>query len=170
MCNVDKKKYLSVERIYLKHDNLVHEFVTNTSPFVCRTCSSGNSCPEYDGNSEKPIDISKYNKFQKQYKYESVHFYGEGYGIDLISIEIRIINSYSFTILISRESPFNEMPLDFHEVVSSTTLTPKFIHQELLDKLVFSVKNIQIIQKLLEVRRDDDFRNIGSSFPNIGVY
>lgn len=164
-------KYLSVEKLYLKHNDEIHEFKSYSSPFVCKACTPGNSCEQYDGLSVEPIDISKYNKFEKQYKYESTHFYGEGYCMDIVTIEVRLINSYSFTVLISRESPFSEMPLDFHEVISSTPLTPKFLHENLLDRVATSVKNVEPIQRLLELKRlDDQPKNQGPQYPPASIY
>ena len=164
-------KYLSVEKLYLKYNDEIHEFKSYSSPFVCKACTPGNSCEQYDGLSVEPIDISKYNKFEKQYKYESTHFYGEGYCMDIVTIEVRLINSYSFTVLISRESPFSEMPLDFHEVISSTPLTPKFLHENLLDRVATSVKNVEPIQRLLELKRlDDQPKNQGPQYPPASIY
>lgn len=170
MCS-GSDKYLNVERIYLKHEDAIHEFKSYTSPFVCRTCPPGTTCAAYDGNNEEPINLANFSKFEKQYKYESTYFYGQGYSMDLISIEIRIINSYSFTILISRESPFSEMPLDFHELISPNQLTPKYIHEKILEKLVTSVKNVQPLQKILELKRDDDNPpSQGTKYPPVGIY
>lgn len=164
-------KYLSVERIFLKHQDDVHEFKTYSSPFVCKVCPTGSTCSRFDGASEEPIDLSLYNKFEKQYKYESTHFYGEGYCMDIVTIEVRLINSYSFTVLISRESPFSEMPLDFHEIISSTPLTPKFLHEKLLERVITTVKNVEPVQKLLEVKRTDDHpKNQGPKYPPVGIY
>lgn len=163
---------VNVRRIYLKHEDKIHEFKTYTSPFVCRVCYHDPNCPiVMDGFSEKPIEILEFNKFDKQFKYESTHFYGEGYSMDLISIEVKIVNSYAFTVLISRESPFTEMPLDFHEITCSHVLTPKFIHVNLLDRLTTSVKNVEPIKKILELKREDDERNNGPSFqPPLSIY
>ena len=91
--------------------------------------------------------------------------------MDIVTIEVKIVNSYAFTILISRESPFTEMPLDFHEITCSHVLTPKFIHVNLLDRLITSVKNVEPIKKILELKRDDDESNTGSSFqPPLSLY
>lgn len=151
---------VNVRRIYLKHEGVIHEFKTYTSPFVCKTCYHDSNCPiTVDGFSNEPIDILNFNKFEKQFRYESTQFYGEGYGMDIISIEIKLINSYAFSILISRESPFTEMPLDFHEVTSSSTLTPKYIHENILEKLKLTVEHINSFQKLLSCRRDDEPNN-----------
>lgn len=170
MCN-SSEKYLNVERLYLKHNEEIHEFKSFSSPFVCRSCPPGTTCSKYDGASEEPIDISKYNKFERQYKYESINFYGEGYSMDIVTIEVRLVNSYSFTVLISRESPFSEMPLDFHEIISSTPLTPKFIHENLLSKVVASVDNVDAIKRLLDLKRVDEQTNSsGSKYPPIGIY
>ena len=164
-------EYVSVERLYLKHENEVHEFKTYASPFVCKVCPSGLTCSSFDGASEEPIDLSLYNKFEKQYKYESTHFYGEGYAMDIISIEVKLINSYAFSILISRESPFSEMPLDFHEITSPSTLTPKYIHTVLMEKLEQTVKSVDSIQKLLSYIRDDDEPNHGfGTKPPMNIY
>jgi len=153
---------VNVRRLYLKHDNVIHEFKTYTSPFVCRVCYHDPNCPiVMDGFSDEPIEILNYNKFEKQFKYESTHFYGEGYAMDIISVEIKLINSYAFSILITRESPFTEMPLDFHEITSPSTLTPKFVHTVLLEKLKFTVESIESVQKLLSYKRDEDEPNHG---------
>ena len=124
-----------------------------------------------DGFSDEPIEILNYNKFEKQFKYESTHFYGEGYAMDIISLEIKLINSYAFSILISRESPFTEMPLDFHEITSPSTLTPKYIHTVILEKLEETVKSIDSVQKLLSYKRDEDEPNHGfGGKPPISLY
>jgi len=163
---------VNVRRLYLKHDNVIHEFKTYTSPFVCRVCYHDPNCPiVMDGFSDEPIEILNYNKFEKQFKYESTHFYGEGYAMDIISVEIKLINSYAFSILISRESPFTEMPLDFHEITSPSTLTPKFVHTVLLEKLKFTVESIESVQKLLSYKRDEDEPNHGfGGKPPISIY
>ena len=162
----------NVRRLYLKHEDKIHEFKTYTSPFVCKVCYHDPNCPiVVDGYSEEPIDILQFNKFEKTFKYESTHFYGEGYSMDIISIEVKLINSYAFSVLISRESPFTEMPLDFHEVASSHVLTPKFIHTNMIDRLVTSVKNVEPIKKILELKRDDDECNNGPSLqPPLSIY
>ena len=163
---------VNVRRLYLKHDGVIHEFKTYTSPFVCRVCYHDPNCPiVMDGFSDEPIEILNYNKFEKQFKYESTHFYGEGYAMDIISLEIKLINSYAFSILISRESPFTEMPLDFHEITSPSTLTPKYIHTVILEKFEKTVKDADSIQKLLSYRRDDDEPNHGfGGNPPISLY
>ena len=163
---------VNVRRLYLKHDNIIHEFKTYTSPFVCRVCYHDPNCPiVMDGFSDEPIEILNYNKFEKQFKYESTHFYGEGYAMDIISIEIKLINSYAFSILITRESPFTEMPLDFHEITSPSTLTPKYIHTVILEKLEQTVKSIDSVQKLLSYKRDEDEPNHGfGAKPPISLY
>lgn len=153
---------VNVRRVYLRHEGIIHEFKTYTSPFVCKVCYHDPNCPVVtDGFSDEPIEILNFNKFEKQFKYESTHFYGEGYGMDIISIEIKLINSYAFSILISRESPFTEMPLDFHEITSPSTITPKYIHVKILEKLKSTVENIDSVQKLLLCRKDDDESNHG---------
>lgn len=166
------QKEVNVRRIYLKHEDKIHEFKTYTSPFVCKVCYHDPNCPiVFNGFSDDPIEILEFNKFDKQFKYESTHFYGEGYCMDIVTIEVKIVNSYAFTILISRESPFTEMPLDFHEITCSHVLTPKFIHVNLLDRLITSVKNVEPIKKLLELKRDDEENNTGSSFqPPLSLY
>ena len=163
---------VNVRRLYLKHDNIIHEFKTYTSPFVCRVCYHDPNCPiVMDGFSDEPIEILNYNKFEKQFKYESTHFYGEGYAMDIISLEIKLINSYAFSILITRESPFTEMPLDFHEITSPSTLTPKYIHTVILEKLEQTVKSIDSVQKLLSYKRDEDEPNHGfGAKPPISLY
>ena len=168
----NNQKEVNVRRLYLKHDDKVHEFKTYTSPFVCRVCYHDPNCPiVMDGFSDKPIEILEFSKFEKQFKYETTHFYGEGYCMDLVTIELKIVNSYAFTILISRESPFTEMPLDFHEITCSHVLTPRFIHENLLDRLTTSVKNVEPIKKLLELKREDDDVNVGSNCrPPISLY
>ena len=168
----DNKKEVNVRRIYLKHDDKFHEFKTYTSPFVCKVCYHDPYCPIIiDGFSDKPIEILEFSKFDKQFKYETTHFYGEGYCMDLITIEIKIVNSYAFTILLSRESPFTEMPLDFHEITSSHVLTPRFIHENLLERLTTSVKNVEPVKKLLELKREDEETNVGpNGKPPISLY
>ena len=162
---------VNVRRIYLKHEDVVHEFKTYTSPFVCKVCYHDAHCPiVIDGFSDEPIEILNFNKFEKQYKYESVNFYGEGYCMDIVSIEIRLINSYAFTVLISRESPFTEMPLDFHEITSNTILTPRIIHENILKKLTLSVNQIDSLRKLLNSKRDEDNNGGTSSNNNYGIY
>ena len=163
---------INVRRLYLKHDNVIHEFKTYTSPFVCKVCYHDPNCPiVIDGFSHEPIEILNYNKFEKQFKYESTHFYGEGYAMDIISVEIKLINSYAFSILISRESPFSEMPLDFHEITSPSTLTPKYIHTVIIEKLEQTVKSVDSVQKLLSYRRDDDEPNHGfGAKPPLNIY
>ena len=169
---INNQKEVNARRIYLKHEDKIHEFKTYTSPFVCKVCYHDPNCPiVVDAYSDDPIEILEFNKFEKQFKYESVHFYGEGYCMDIISIEIKIVNSYAFSILISRESPFTEMPLDFHEISCNHVLTPRFIHESLLSRLITSVKNVEPIKKLLELKRDDDESNRGSSFkPPVSIY
>ena len=168
----NKQKEVNVRRLYLKDDDNIHEFKTHTSPFVCRVCYHDPKCPiVMDGFSDKPIEILEFSKFDKQFKYETVHFYGEGYCMDLITIEIKIVNSYAFTILISRESPFTEMPLDFHEITCNHVLTPRFIHENLLERLTTSVKNVEPVKKLLELKRDDDDHNQGPNCkPPMSLY
>ena len=163
---------VNVRRLYLKHEGVIHEFKTYTSPFVCKVCYHDPNCPiVIDGFSDDPIEILNYNKFEKQFKYESTHFYGEGYAMDIISIEVKLINSYAFSILISRESPFTEMPLDFHEITSPSTLTPKYIHTVILEKLEETVKSIDSVQKLLSYKRDEDEPNHGFGIkPPISLY
>jgi hypothetical protein len=163
---------INVRRLYLKHDGIIHEFKTYTSPFVCKVCYHDPNCPiVMDGFSDDPIEILNYNKFEKQFKYESTHFYGEGYAMDIISIEIKLINSYAFSILISRESPFTEMPLDFHEITSPSTLTPKYVHTVLLEKLKLTVKSVDSVNKLLSYKRDDDEPNHGfGTKPPMNIY
>ena len=75
--------------------------------------------------------------------------------MDILVIEIRLINAYAFTVLVSRESPFSEIHLDFHEITSSSTLTPKYIHQKILETLVVSAKEIDSFQKILKHKRSD---------------
>ena len=163
---------VNVRRLYLKHEGVIHEFKTYTSPFVCRVCYHDPNCPiVMDGFSEESIEILSYNKFEKTFKYESTHFYGEGYAMDIISLEIKLINSYAFSILISRESPFTEMPLDFHEITSPSTLTPKYIHTVIIEKLEETVKSVESVRKLLLYKRDDDEVNHGyGSGPPISLY
>ena len=167
---IDSK--VNVRRIYLKHKGVIHEFKTYTSPFVCKVCYHDPNCPiVMDGFSDEPIEILNYNKFEKTFKYESTHFYGEGYAMDIISIEIKLINSYAFSILITRESPFTEMPLDFYEITSPSTLTPKYIHTVIIEKLEQTVKSLDSIQKLLSCRRDDDEPNHGfGTKPPLNIY
>lgn len=166
----NNQKEVNVRRIYLKHDDKVHEFKTYTSPFVCRVCYHDPHCPiVVDGFSDEPIELLNFNKFEKQYKYESVNFYGEGYCMDLITIEIKLVNSYAFSILISRESPFTEMPIDFHEVTSHTVLTPRIIHENILEKLTTTCKEIENFKTLLSFRRDEN--NNGVSLNGVyGIY
>jgi len=166
------QKQVNVRRIYLKHDGVIHEFKTYTSPFVCKVCYHDPNCPiVIDGFSDEPIEILNFNKFEKQFKYESTHFYGEGYAMDIISIEIKLINSYAFSVLISRESPFTEMPLDFHEVTSPSTITPKYLHTIVLEKLEKTVKSIDSVQKLLSYKRDDEEQNkFIASKGGLGIY
>ena len=163
---------VNVRRLYLKHEGVIHEFKTYTSPFVCKVCYHDPNCPiVIDGFSHEPIEILNYNKFEKQFKYESTHFYGEGYAMDIISVEIKLINSYAFSILISRESPFSEMPLDFHEITSPSTLTPKYIHTVIIEKLEKTTKSVDSVQKLLSYRRDDDEPNHGfGAKPPLNIY
>ena len=163
---------VNVRRIYLKHDGMIHEFKTYTSPFVCKVCYHDPNCPiVIDGFSDEPIEILNFNKFEKQFKYESTHFYGEGYAMDIISIEIKLINSYAVSVLISRESPFTEMPLDFHEVTSPSTITPKYLHTIVLEKLEQTVKSIDSVQKLLSYKRDDEEQNkFIASKGGLGIY
>ena len=166
----NNQKKVNVRRIYLKHDDKVHEFKTFTSPFVCRVCYHDPYCPiVMDGFSDEPIELLNFNKFEKQYKYESINFYGEGYCMDLITIEIKLVNSYAFSVLISRESPFTEMPIDFHEVTSNTVLTPRIIHENILDKLATSCREIESFKTLLNFRRDES--NNGVSLNGVyGIY
>lgn len=162
---MDNNSKVNVRKIYLRHDNIIHEFKTYTSPFVCRSCYHDPNCPVVvDGFSNEPIEILNFNKFEKKFKYESTQFYGEGYAMDIISIEIKIINSYAFSILISRESPFTEMPLDFHEITSSSTLTPKYIHESILEKLKITVESIDSFRKILSSKRDNDEPNKGIGY------
>ncbi len=151
-----KSKNINVERLTLQYDNQIHEFRSYNSPFVCKACSYDDDCTlVLDGYSEEPIEFSHLNKFEKQYKYESLNFYGEGYVMDILVIEIRLINAYAFTVLVSRESPFSEIHLDFHEITSSSTLTPKYIHKKILETVVISAKEIESFQKILKLKRGD---------------
>lgn len=151
-----KSKNTNVERLTLQYDNQNHEFRAYNSPFVCKTCSYDKDCAlVLDGFSEEPIEFSHLNRFEKQYKYESLNFYGEGYTMDILAIEVRLINAYAFTVLISRESPFSEIHLDFHEITSSSTLTPKYIHRKILETVVISAKEIDSFQKILKQKRTD---------------
>lgn len=154
--SVKKPKNTNVERLTLQYDNQVHEFRAYNSPFVCKTCSYDKDCTlVLDGYSEESIEFSNLNRFEKQYKYESLNFYGEGYTMDILVIEVRLINAYAFTVLISRESPFCEIHLDFHEITSSSTLTPKYIHRKILETVVISAKEIDSFQKILKQKRTD---------------
>lgn len=162
---MSNKKQIDVKRIYLKHEDKVHVFVTTSSPFVCNFCTFDINCDIIvDGLSEEPIDILNMTKYQKEYRYESKHFYGVGYCTDVISLRIKIINAYVFSILITRDSAFLEMPMDFHEVISQDILTPKFIHEKLLEKLIMTTKTIECFKKLLDSRQDEhqDFLNSNS--------
>jgi len=151
-----KSKNTNVERLTLQYDGDNHKFRAFNSPFVCKTCSYDDKCSlVLDGYSEDPIDFSHLNKFEKQYKYESLSFYGEGYAMDILAIEVRLINAYAFTVLISRESPFSEIHLDFHEITSSSTLTPKYIHRKILETVVISAKEIDSFQKILKHKRSE---------------
>ena len=151
-----KSKNTNVERLSLQYDGEIHRFRAFNSPFVCKTCSYDDNCNlVLDGYSEEPIEFSQLNKYEKQYKYESLNFYGEGYTMDILAIEVRLINAYAFTVLVSRESPFSEIHLDFHEITSSSTLTPKYIHQKILETLVISAKEIDSFQKILKHKRSD---------------
>ena len=70
-----KSKNTNVERLTLQYDNQNHEFRAYNSPFVCKTCSYDKDCAlVLDGYSEEPIEFSHLNKFEKQYKYESLNF------------------------------------------------------------------------------------------------
>ena len=161
MCNSSFKNK-SVGKIKLEFDGVIHEFKSFNSPFVCENCELDSECKIIiDGFSEEQIDFQKLKKHEREFKYESVNFYGESYTMDIIVFEIRMINSYAFTVLITRESPFSEIHMDFHEITSATVMTPKFIHQKILECVVCSVREVDIFQKVLKLKRGDNETNKG---------
>jgi len=155
-------KNTNVGKLRIEYEGEVHEFNSFNSPFVCENCENDPNCKiVIDGFSEEPIDLQTIKKHQREFKYESVYFYGEAYTMDILVFEIRIVNSYAFTILLSRESPFSEIHMDFHEITSPTVMTPKFIHQKILESIVCSAREVEIFQKVLKLKRPDKDKNKG---------
>lgn len=153
-------KNTNVGKLRIEYEGEIHEFDSLNSPFVCENCQNDPKCKTIiDGFSEEPIDLQNMTKNERVFKYESVYFYGEAYTMDILVFEIRIVNSYAFTILLSRESPFSEIHMDFHEITSPTVITPKFIHQKILESIVCSAKEVEIFQKVLKLKRIDKGKN-----------
>lgn len=168
---MNNKKEMNVKKIYLKHENVVHEFITTSSPFVCEFCYTSDRCLKIkNGFSEEPIEILNMNNTQREFKYQSKNFYGKGYCTDVINIHIKIISSYSFSVLITRDSAFLDMPIDFHELTSSDVLTPKYIHENILKKLIETTRNIDCFSKLLREIKDEESHFYKNSNSFLDIY